>query len=86
MVWKSSTVEFFYTPAPPEFEPRTSHTLAEHATDVATSLLQLHTFYCVKFITKTFFAQNLSVFVATPVARSARVQEVPGSNPGGARV
>ena len=32
-----------------------------------TSLLQLHTFYCMQFITKTFLAQNLSVFVATLV-------------------
>ena len=36
IVWKSSTVEFFYTLAPPGFEPGTSHTLAERATDVAT--------------------------------------------------
>ena len=36
IVWKSFTVEFFYSLAPPGFEPRTSRTLAERATDVAT--------------------------------------------------
>ena len=48
IVWKSSTVEFFYTLAPPGFEPGTSRTLAERATDVATK-------------TERFWAQNVLV-------------------------
>ena len=66
-------VEFFYNLAPPGFEPGTSCTLAERTTDVDTK-------------TERFLAQNLSVLVATSVVRSAKVREVPGSNPGRARV
>ena len=47
---------------------------------------KLHTIKSVKLKKRSFFARNLSDFVATSVVRSARVQEVPGSNPGGARV
>ena len=46
---------------------------------------KLHTIKSVKLKKRSFFARNLSDFVATSVARSARVQEVPGSNPSGAR-
>ena len=40
----------------------------------------------MKLKKRSFFARNLSDFVATSVARSAKVREVAGSNPGGARV
>ena len=88
-------MEFFYSLAPPGFEPGTSCILAERATDVAMKTERFwaknvaNKLLAIKSVVlkrRSFFARNLSDFVATSVARSARVREVPGSNPSAARV
>ena len=93
----SSTVEFFHVLVSPGFEPGTSRTLAKRATPRPTGKRKISKkpchykvqllceAKCIGILYRQVFSANFPLLVGLEVARSARVREVLGSNPGETR-